>query len=387
MKKYEITEKTKVAYGVKLHQIRALVDILDDWGNVLVHKGDVGGWIEKEENLSQDGQCWIRENNSYVMGNAYVCNDAYILTSSVIRDNAQISGKATVAFSTISDEAKVYGNARVHSCTAGGTSQIYGNAVAAKVKIGIRARIFGDAAIYTPGQMPMDRDAVAWKKEHFFTKKNLVFTRDALGRIFVTRCFSKGYTIYRLDQFVDYCKKHTQRVYKDFLQIVEEAKDYIDTTPYMPDNAACVKEIQEDPKSNDSDFVASVVFALEKSGYKVIRPEEKNKGMTINEYQRLAQRTANTKRPSDKLENACLGLAGETGEVCDILKKYLFQGHELDRPHMIEEAGDIAWYLAELAASLGVSLEDILLQNIAKLKRRYPDGFDPERSMNREAGA
>ena len=279
MKKYEITEKTKVAYGVKLHQIRALVDILDDCGSVWVHKGDVGGWIEKEENLSQNGRCWVREDNSYVMGNAFVCDDAHILASSVIRDNAQISGKAIVALSTISDEAKVYDNARVNSCTAGGTSQIYGNAVAAKVKIGIRARIFGDAVIYTPGQMPMDRDAVAWKKEHFFTKKNLVFTRDALGRIFVTRCFSKGYTIYRLDQFVDYCKNHTQRVYKDFLQIVEEAKDYIDTTPYVPDNVACVKEIQEEPKSSNTDFVASVVFALEKSGYKVIRPEEDRKSV------------------------------------------------------------------------------------------------------------
>lgn len=106
--------------------------------------------------------------------------------------------------------------------------------------------------------------------------------------------------------------------------------------------------------------------------------------MTINEYQALAQRTANKSRASDKLENACLGLAGETGEVCDILKKYLFQGHKLDRPHLIEEAGDIAWYLAELAAGLGVELEDILIQNIAKLRRRYPQGFDPERSIHRE---
>lgn len=105
--------------------------------------------------------------------------------------------------------------------------------------------------------------------------------------------------------------------------------------------------------------------------------------MTINEYQKLAQRTANIKLPSDKLKNACLGLAGECGEVCDILKKYLFQGHELDGLHLIEEAGDIAWYLAELAESLGISLEYILLQNIAKLKQRYPAGFDPERSMNR----
>lgn len=103
--------------------------------------------------------------------------------------------------------------------------------------------------------------------------------------------------------------------------------------------------------------------------------------MTINEYQKLAQRTS----PDDhnKLLNGCMGLAGECGEVCDVMKKALFQGHALDREHMIEELGDCAWYLAEAASGLGVSLEDILLQNIAKLKRRYPAGFDPERSMNR----
>lgn len=72
--------------------------------------------------------------------------------------------------------------------------------------------------------------------------------------------------------------------------------------------------------------------------------------MTINEYQEKAQRTSSTKTPTHKLTNACLGLAGETGEVCDLLKKALFQGHELDADKLIEEAGDCAWYLAELAA-------------------------------------
>ena len=71
--------------------------------------------------------------------------------------------------------------------------------------------------------------------------------------------------------------------------------------------------------------------------------------MTINEYQEKAQRTSSTKTPTHKLTNACLGLAGETGEVCDLLKKALFQGHELDADKLIEEAGDCAWYLAELA--------------------------------------
>ena len=107
--------------------------------------------------------------------------------------------------------------------------------------------------------------------------------------------------------------------------------------------------------------------------------------MTLAEYQALAQRTSHAGKRSDKLENACLGLAGECGEVCDIVKKALVQGHALDRAGLIEEAGDVLWYLAELAAGLGVSLEDMAVQNVMKLRRRYPSGFDAGRSRNRGA--
>jgi NTP pyrophosphatase (non-canonical NTP hydrolase) len=106
--------------------------------------------------------------------------------------------------------------------------------------------------------------------------------------------------------------------------------------------------------------------------------------MNMNEYQKLAQRTANTKLPSAKIENGILGLNGESGECADIVKKCLFQGHELDREKLIEELGDVLWYCAELAAGLGVGLEEVARRNIDKLRRRYPEGFDPERSVNRE---
>lgn len=106
--------------------------------------------------------------------------------------------------------------------------------------------------------------------------------------------------------------------------------------------------------------------------------------MTINEYQRLAQRTANTGDPSSKIENGILGLCGETGEIADVYKKYLYQEHEFDREHMAEELGDVCWYVAELATGLGVTLEEVIRQNIEKLRKRYPDGFDAERSMHRE---
>lgn len=106
--------------------------------------------------------------------------------------------------------------------------------------------------------------------------------------------------------------------------------------------------------------------------------------MTINEYQRLAQRTANTKVPRSKIENGILGLCGETGEIADAYKKHLYQGHEFDRGHMAEELGDVCWYVAEMASGLGLPLEEVMAQNIEKLRKRYPDGFDAERSVHRE---
>jgi NTP pyrophosphatase (non-canonical NTP hydrolase) len=79
-----------------------------------------------------------------------------------------------------------------------------------------------------------------------------------------------------------------------------------------------------------------------------------------------------------------MGLCGESGEVIDIVKKHLAQGHALDREKIIKELGDVAWYMAEIATVLDVELEDVLVQNIEKLKKRYPEGFSTEKSVNRE---
>ena len=106
--------------------------------------------------------------------------------------------------------------------------------------------------------------------------------------------------------------------------------------------------------------------------------------MEINEYQRLAMTTLNKDIPEDQIIiNACLGLSGEVGEVNDLLKKHLFQGHELDKEKLIDELGDVAWYLAEAATALKIDLEEVLLGNIDKLKKRYPQGFDTKNSINR----
>ena len=107
--------------------------------------------------------------------------------------------------------------------------------------------------------------------------------------------------------------------------------------------------------------------------------------MTINEYQSLAMTTLNPDLDrKDVLINGVMGLCGESGEAIDIVKKWLAQGHELDKDKLARELGDIAWYLAETAWALEIPLEQILQANIDKLKKRYPEGFDSQRSIRRK---
>ena len=106
--------------------------------------------------------------------------------------------------------------------------------------------------------------------------------------------------------------------------------------------------------------------------------------LTANQYQKLAMATLNPAlSKKDVLINGVMGLCGESGEAIDIVKKWLAQGHELDKTRLAKELGDIAWYLAETAYALEIPLEDILKANIDKLKARYPQGFDPEKSVHR----
>jgi NTP pyrophosphatase (non-canonical NTP hydrolase) len=114
--------------------------------------------------------------------------------------------------------------------------------------------------------------------------------------------------------------------------------------------------------------------------------------LTANDFQRAAMRTASGMdhegyNGRGLLLNAVMGLNGEAGEVIDHVKKVCFQGHELDQEHLVEELGDVAWYLAVCAEALGVTLEEVLQRNIDKLKARYPEGFDKARSINRKEAA
>lgn len=106
--------------------------------------------------------------------------------------------------------------------------------------------------------------------------------------------------------------------------------------------------------------------------------------MDVDKYQELAMRTLNPEIDKKELIlNAAMGLCGESGEAIDLVKKHLFQGHDLDDEKLIKELGDVAWYLAEAATALNVNLSEILEKNIKKLENRFPDGFNSNRSINR----
>ena len=106
--------------------------------------------------------------------------------------------------------------------------------------------------------------------------------------------------------------------------------------------------------------------------------------MNLTEYQYAVLRTRATTDRLDTLKLAVMGLCDELGELAGPLKKYLWHGHGLDTAHLSEEVGDVLWYLATLCNALGLSLQEALTQNIAKLQRRYPHGFSTEASRTRE---
>lgn len=125
MKKYKLTDETTDFLGRTLHRIQAL----KDFGNVKA--GDLGGFVESEDNLSQDGDAWIYDN-AKVYGNANVFDKAMIRGRAQISGNAKIYGEAKVF-----DNAKVYGNASIF-----GEAAIYNNA-----RVGEIASIYGRAAV------------------------------------------------------------------------------------------------------------------------------------------------------------------------------------------------------------------------------------------------
>lgn len=98
---------------------------------------------------------------------------------------------------------------------------------------------------------------------------------------------------------------------------------------------------------------------------------------SANSYQALAYRTANHKLDKEtEFSVACLGLAGEAGEVAEMRKKNLGHGQALDEAHLKKELGDVLWYVALLCTNRGWDMAEIMQGNIEKLMARWPEGFN-----------
>ena len=142
-KKYKLTNETIEFCGRKLHRIQALIDFSD------VKVGDLGGWIEKENNLSQIGDAWVYEN-AKVYGNAWILHNAKVYGNANVYGNAKVYGEAKVysnawvfGIARVCGNAKIYGNARV-----GGYTKVYDNAmVGGKAIIGEFAEIHENAKV------------------------------------------------------------------------------------------------------------------------------------------------------------------------------------------------------------------------------------------------
>ena len=158
-KKYEMLEREENG----LCRIRAL----KDFGNV--SKGDIGGYIEEEENLSQLGDCWICDNAS-VSGTAKIFDNAKIFGDAVICDNASVYDTARVY-----GDASVYGTARVY-----GNANIFGNAWGCG-----DANIFGNARVYGDAQVCGDARVCgdAWVCGDARISGNAVSTKDVVNII------------------------------------------------------------------------------------------------------------------------------------------------------------------------------------------------------------
>jgi NTP pyrophosphatase (non-canonical NTP hydrolase) len=106
-------------------------------------------------------------------------------------------------------------------------------------------------------------------------------------------------------------------------------------------------------------------------------------GLTLDQYQASAMRTAGDSPYPDDLLLTALGLTGEGGEFADMVKKLVYHDTPLDRDKAIKELGDVLWYVARGCMALGVTLGDVAERNLTKLLVRYPDQFDPQRSQTK----
>ena len=181
-KKYRLLENDTITVGSRtLYRIEALKDFVN------VKKGDKGGYVESEENLSHEGNCWVYGNaqvfgyaevfgNAKVYGNAEVYGNALVHGSACVADNARVCGDARVfGYAEVFGKARVYGYAEVFGyARVCGDARVYGNAyVSDNTQVYGKARVCGCAEVYGDADIRSTRDYVVlkniWSSGRYFT--------------------------------------------------------------------------------------------------------------------------------------------------------------------------------------------------------------------------
>ena len=215
MKKFELTaEFVTNVFGKKLFRIKALVAFGD------VEKGELGGFIEKEDNLSHDGNAWVSGNarvsgNAQVSGNAWVYGDAQVSGNARVYGNAWVSGNARVSGNAqVSGNAWVYGDAQVS-----GNARVYGDAwVSGNAQVSGNARVYGDAQVSGNARVSGNADyAVVKGFGRYFRTTTFFRCKDKILRV-QCGCFYGD-----LAQFREIVKKtHGDSKYaKEYLAIAD----------------------------------------------------------------------------------------------------------------------------------------------------------------------
>lgn len=110
--------------------------------------------------------------------------------------------------------------------------------------------------------------------------------------------------------------------------------------------------------------------------------------MNLEQYSALAMRTVNELGPQGNLVHAALGISDEAGEVAGAVKKHVAYGKDLNVVNVVEELGDLAWFMTLMMRTIDVTWDQVLAANIAKLEARYPSNqFSEASATNRDAKA
>lgn len=181
--KYKLTEETQRYYGRDLYRIQALKDFGD------VKAGELGGWVEKESNLSQEGYCWVYNEakvygDAQVLGNALVSENARVYGNARIYDDVEIYGNAVISDNVrIYGDVLIYGNARVfRDAVVSGDVQIYDNArVGGNARISDEAYIYGNANIC--GKAEVCEKADVYDNVHVFGNVKVMGHAQLYGRV------------------------------------------------------------------------------------------------------------------------------------------------------------------------------------------------------------